>query len=60
MSITTIIIIGALILMIFGLIFFIHGKKKMVGTTNQITITMPSMKELEAREVARDDAPEKY
>jgi hypothetical protein len=60
MSITTIIIIGALILMIFGLIFFIHGKKKMVGTTNQITISMPSMKELEAREVARDAAPEKY
>jgi predicted PurR-regulated permease PerM len=53
-SVTTIAIIGTLILVIIVLIFFIYNKKKMGGTTNQITISMPSMKELEARTATRE------
>jgi len=53
-SVTTIAIIGTLILVITVLIFFMYNKKKTGGTTNQITISMPSMKELEARTATRE------
>jgi len=53
-SLTTIAVIGALILVIIVLIFFIYNKNKSGGTTNNITISMPSMKELEAREAASE------
>ena len=48
-SFNTIAIIGALLAIIIVLIY-IYRTKKANGSTNNITISMPSMKELEARE----------
>ncbi len=59
-SITMIAIIGTLIIVILVLILFMVRKKKLCGITNPIIISMPSMRELAAREVARDTALEKY
>ncbi len=53
-SFTKIAIIGALTLVIMVLIFYIYRKQKTNRSINNITISMPSMKELEARERLRE------
>jgi hypothetical protein len=53
-SFTTIAIIGALISLIIVLIFYIYNTKKTGRSSNHITISIPSMKELEAREASRE------
>jgi hypothetical protein len=47
-SFATVAIVGTLISLIIVLIFYIYHMKKTSGPTNNITIAMPSMKELEA------------
>jgi hypothetical protein len=54
LSITVIAIIGTLIITVTALIIFILNRKKTGGPVNQITISMPSMKELIARETAQE------
>jgi hypothetical protein len=56
----TVAVIASLILVVIIVILFMFAKKKTVGTTNSIIISMPSMKELETREAARDAQLEKY
>lgn len=53
-SLTTITIIGAFIMVTIILIFYIHRTKKSSKPTNNITIAMPSMKELEALGTSRE------
>lgn len=59
-SFTMIMIVGALVLVITVLIFFMCGRKKKGEANNQIVIAMPSMKELAAREQVQEGATEKY
>ena len=56
----TSVVIGSLILVVIILVFVIFHKKKPQGATNNITISMPSMKELMTRELLPDAPPEKY
>jgi hypothetical protein len=58
MSITVISVIGVLIMLLTTLIIFILIKKKKSEPTNQITISMPSMKKLLAKEPMPPTAPE--
>ncbi len=53
-SFTVIAIVGVLMSLIIVLIFYIYKTKKTGGPTNNITISMPSMKELEAREASQE------
>jgi hypothetical protein len=58
-SFTMIIIVGTLILIIIIIVVYMGGFKRRDGIENQIVIAMP-MKELGMKEVAREEAAEKY